>query len=77
MDIQPIVALHGRQDNAGSFDRLIPLLPRNVTVLCLDMPGHGFSSHLPKGQSYYVYWDGITLLRRLSNHYKWNKVGNL
>lgn len=73
-DLQPIVTLHGRQDNAGSFDTLIPLLPDDVSVLCLDMPGHGLSSHYPTSQFYYVYWDGIILLRRIIKHFKWNKV---
>lgn len=73
-EIQPIVALHGRQDNAGSFDNLIPFLPKYISVLCLDLPGHGFSSQYPKGQFYYVHWEGIILLRRVIKHYKWSKV---
>lgn len=68
------MALHGRQDNAGSFDTLIPLLPADISVLCVDMPGHGLSSHYPKGQYYHVYWDGIILLRRIINHFSWSKV---
>ncbi|XP_043472082.1 probable serine hydrolase isoform X4 [Leptopilina heterotoma] len=72
--IQPIVALHGRQDNAGSFDKLMSLMPKSISILCLDLPGHGFSSHYPKGQSYYVHWDGIVLLRRIVRYYKWKKV---
>ncbi|XP_058808679.1 probable serine hydrolase isoform X2 [Phymastichus coffea] len=73
-EIQPIVTLHGRQDNAGSFDRLVPLLPKSYSYLCLDLPGHGFSSHYPNGQFYYVHWEGIILLRRIVNHYKWRKI---
>lgn len=76
-EIQPILTLHGRQDNAGSFDTLVPLMPNDVSVLCLDMPGHGLSSHYPKGQSYYVHWDGVTLLRRIVKHFKWTKVSQL
>ncbi|XP_014237062.1 probable serine hydrolase isoform X2 [Trichogramma pretiosum] len=72
--IQPILALHGRQDNAGSFDKLIPLLSKSISVLCLDLPGHGLSSHYPKGQFYYVHWEGLILLRRIVKHYKWSKV---
>lgn len=68
------MALHGRQDNAGSFDTLIPLLPDDVSILCLDMPGHGLSSHYPTSQFYYVYWDGIIFLRRIIKHFQWNKV---
>ncbi|XP_071630610.1 probable serine hydrolase isoform X1 [Temnothorax longispinosus] len=73
-ELQPILALHGRQDNAGSFDALMPLLSDDVSVLCLDMPGHGLSSHYPKSQFYYVYWDGVIFLRRIIKHFKWNKV---
>jgi len=73
-EVQPILALHGRQDNAGSFDTLMPLLSDDVSILCLDMPGHGLSSHYPKSQFYYVYWDGVIFLRRIIKHFKWNKV---
>ncbi|XP_070514110.1 probable serine hydrolase isoform X3 [Cardiocondyla obscurior] len=73
-EVQPILALHGRQDNAGSFDALMPLLSDDISVLCLDMPGHGLSSHYPKSQFYYVYWDGVMFLRRIIKHFKWNKV---
>ncbi|XP_043524752.1 probable serine hydrolase isoform X1 [Frieseomelitta varia] len=73
-DQQPLVALHGWQDNAGTFDRLIPLLPPNLAILAIDLPGHGLSSHLPTGQFYYVFWDGLIILRRIAKYYKWNKV---
>ncbi|KAK9304763.1 hypothetical protein QLX08_003975 [Tetragonisca angustula] len=74
IDRQPLVALHGWQDNAGTFDRLIPLLPPNLAILAIDLPGHGLSSHLPTGQFYYVFWDGLIILRRIAKYYKWNKV---
>lgn len=35
----PILALHGWQDNCGTFDRLIPLLPPDFYVVCLDFCG--------------------------------------
>ncbi|XP_050465330.1 probable serine hydrolase isoform X2 [Cataglyphis hispanica] len=72
-DEQPIVAIHGWQDNSGTFDNLAELLP-NVAILSIDLPGHGFSSHLPYGQFYYVFWDGVITLRRIVKYYKWNKV---
>ncbi|XP_025989971.1 probable serine hydrolase isoform X2 [Solenopsis invicta] len=72
-DKQPIVAIHGWQDNSGTFDTLAPLLP-NVSILTIDLPGHGFSSHLPVGQFYYIFWDGVLALRRIVKYYKWNKV---
>lgn len=47
----PTLALHGWLDNAASFDGLAPLLP-GLRLVCLDLPGHGRSEHLPPGQSY-------------------------
>ena len=41
--------MHGYMDNAGTFDRLIPLLPDKFYVVAIDLPGHGFSSHVPYG----------------------------
>ncbi|KAK5641240.1 hypothetical protein RI129_009787 [Pyrocoelia pectoralis] len=74
-DVQPILAIHGWQDNAGSFDALAPLLiGPNVSILSIDLPGHGMSSHHPKGQPYYIYWDGLIHTRRIVKHFKWEKV---
>ncbi|XP_011309029.1 probable serine hydrolase [Fopius arisanus] len=72
--IQPVVTLHGREDNSGSFDTLMPKLCKNQSYLCLDLPGHGLSSHLHEGQYYFVYWQGVMLLRRVVRHFQWNKV---
>ncbi|KAI4465962.1 monoacylglycerol lipase [Holotrichia oblita] len=41
-----IVLVHGLLDNAGSFDNLIPLLSEKFCYVCLDLPGHGLSSHI-------------------------------
>ncbi|XP_045773133.1 probable serine hydrolase [Maniola jurtina] len=71
---QPLIAIHGWQDNAGTWDNLIPLLPANTSVLCLDLPGHGLSSPYPKGMLYYIFWDGIVLLRRIVKYFKWQKI---
>ncbi|XP_059049270.1 probable serine hydrolase [Achroia grisella] len=76
-DQQPLIAIHGWQDNAGTWDNLIPLLPINTSVLCLDLPGHGLSTYYPKGMSYYIFWDGIVLLRRIVKHFKWKKISLL
>ncbi|XP_060522533.1 probable serine hydrolase [Cylas formicarius] len=73
--VQPIIALHGWQDNCGTFDKLAPLLKeKGHSLLCLDLPGHGFSSHLPPGHNYYLWWDGIHYLRRIVKDFKWKNI---
>ena len=44
-----ILVVHGILDNAGSFHRLIELLPQNYQYVSIDLPGHGFSSHFSPG----------------------------
>ena len=69
---QPILALHGWMDNAGSFDHIAPLL-KNHSILAIDLPGHGRSSWLPRG---IPYEDKIyaKTLRTIVKHFGWNKV---
>lgn len=43
----PVLVVHGMGDNAGAFDKLIPLLPTTFYYVCVDLPGHGRSSHFP------------------------------
>lgn len=71
---QPVLALHGWQDNAGTFDKLCPLLSPTLSILCIDLPGHGKSSHYPMGMHYYLFWDGISLIRRIVKHFGWQKI---
>ena len=56
---QPVLALHGWQDNAGTWDKLSPYLLPEISILAIDLPGHGLSSHYPPGQMYYLFWDGV------------------
>lgn len=44
---KPVLTTHGRMDNAGCFDRIIPLLPTNFYYICIDLPSHGKSTHFP------------------------------
>ncbi|XP_076231188.1 serine hydrolase-like protein 2 [Calliopsis andreniformis] len=44
-----VLMVHGILDNAGSFDRLLELLPHQYQYVCIDLPGHGFSSPFPPG----------------------------
>ncbi|KAL1497247.1 hypothetical protein ABEB36_008239 [Hypothenemus hampei] len=74
-DIQPIIAIHGWQDNSGTFDDLAPILKeKGHSLLCIDLPGHGFSSHLPPGHKYYLWWDGIHYVRRIVKYFNWNNI---
>ena len=71
------LALHGWLDNAATFDRLAPLLVSrcpNLSLLCLDYPGHGLSSHLPPGQIYH-YLEANRYLRLVVDHLGLDKFG--
>lgn len=64
----PVICLHGWQDNAGTFDKLIPLLDEDIPFICMDFAGHGKSSHRPPGAS----GDGSMYsfdVMRLVNHF--------
>ncbi|KAM9684515.1 serine hydrolase-like protein 2 isoform 5-T6 [Dama dama] len=49
----PVLCLHGWLNNANSFDRLIPLLPKDFHYVAMDFGGHGLSSHYSQGFPYY------------------------
>lgn len=68
---QPILAVHGWMDNAGTFDYLAPLL--DSPILAIDLPGHGLSSWLPRGLPYSedIF---IISMRWVVSNFKWNKV---
>jgi pimeloyl-ACP methyl ester carboxylesterase len=47
-----LMAVHGWLDNANSFMPLMSLLD-DIDLVAVDLPGHGQSSHLPKGAHYH------------------------
>ncbi|AFU97555.1 alpha/beta fold hydrolase [Simiduia agarivorans] len=51
-----VLALHGWLDNCASFDKLAPLL--DVSLLALDLAGHGHSSHRSPQGPYHI-WDDL------------------
>ncbi|XP_052866019.1 probable serine hydrolase [Anopheles cruzii] len=75
-NVRPIVALHGWQDNAGTFDRLIPLLPKHMSFLALDLPGHGLSSRIPDGMMCHAL-DNTFVMFYLMREYGWKKISLL
>lgn len=56
----PVIAVHGFQDNAASFDRLAPALLQGGAqapcraVLALDLAGHGHSAWRAPGVGYFI-----------------------
>nr|CAH0109488.1 unnamed protein product [Daphnia galeata] len=72
----PVLALHGWQDNAGSFDTLAPLLPSKIRLVCLDFCGHGLSSHYPPGM-FLNYYDHVYHVKLVIDYFKWKKVNIL
>nr|XP_017016194.2 probable serine hydrolase [Drosophila takahashii] len=70
---RPILAIHGWLDNLGTFDRLIPLLPDYIGVLCIDLPGHGRSSSIQPRMHYSVY-DYVYIIPRVMREYGWSRV---
>ena len=64
------------KDNAGTFDKLIPLLPRDQSFLAIDLPGHGLSSRVPDGMAYHGV-DNLYLLNFLCKEYNWDKISLL
>ena len=51
--LPPLLALHGWLDNAGSFDRLAPLLADRMHIVAIDLPGHGRSDWRAPGVNYH------------------------
>ncbi|MGL5742996.1 MAG: alpha/beta fold hydrolase [Legionella sp.] len=68
-----VLALHGWLDNANSFLPLAPYLEQDFHLVAVDLPGHGHSSHLPKG-CHYHFFDGIFIVIELINALKLEKV---
>ncbi|KAF1398184.1 Serine hydrolase-like protein 2, partial [Spheniscus magellanicus] len=68
----PVLCLHGWLDNANTFDKLIPLLPRDCYYVAMDFSGHGLSSHRPAGSPYH-FLDYVTDVRRVAAALQWRR----
>ncbi|XP_063222715.1 serine hydrolase-like protein isoform X2 [Bacillus rossius redtenbacheri] len=69
---QPVLVLHGGLDNVNSFDRLVPLLPTSHHFVCIDLPGHGLSSHFPPGLML-DFLDYVSAVVRVADHLRWDR----
>jgi len=72
----PWLAVHGFLDNAGTFDTLLPLFPHNQRIVAIDYPGHGLSSHIPKGATYNEL-ECIGYFERVAKYLGWEKFSFL
>ncbi|XP_074934809.1 serine hydrolase-like protein 2 isoform X2 [Phalacrocorax aristotelis] len=68
----PVLCLHGWLDNANTFDKLIPLLPRDCYYVAMDFSGHGLSSHRPAGSPYH-FLDYVSDVRRVVAALQWRR----
>jgi pimeloyl-ACP methyl ester carboxylesterase len=67
----PTLALHGWLDNAASFDKIAPLLPQ-LHIVAIDLPGHGFSEHLPQSANLHIIDITATAIL-VANHLGWDR----
>ncbi|NXV65187.1 SEHL2 protein, partial [Molothrus ater] len=68
----PVLCLHGWLDNANTFDKLIPLLPRGCYYVAMDFSGHGLSSHRPAGCPYH-FLDYVIDVHRVAAALQWRR----
>ncbi|XP_015276185.1 PREDICTED: serine hydrolase-like protein 2 isoform X2 [Gekko japonicus] len=69
---RPVLCLHGWLDNANTFSRLLPLLPKDCYYMAVDFGGHGLSSHRPPGFPYH-FMDYVGDVHRVVEALKWNR----
>lgn len=67
---QRVLVVHGMLDNAGSFDRILPLLPNDYYYVVIDLPGHGFSSPFPQG-TILNFFDYVMTIRLVLDRLQW------
>lgn len=75
-DGRPVLAIHGWLDNCGTFDALIPLLPKDLRIVAFDIAGHGLSDPFPPDIAY-NFLDSVVAIERVSRRFKWEKFSIL
>ncbi|XP_034044224.1 serine hydrolase-like protein [Thalassophryne amazonica] len=69
---QPVLCLHGWADNCGTFNTLVPLLPKELRYVAVDLPGHGLSTHRPLGV-FYSFPSYVADILRVVDALQWTK----
>uniref|UniRef100_A0A3Q2P435 Serine hydrolase like n=1 Tax=Fundulus heteroclitus TaxID=8078 RepID=A0A3Q2P435_FUNHE len=69
---RPVLCLHGWADNCGTFNTLLPLLPKDFRYVAVDLVGHGRSSHRPPGVLY-AFPSYVMDVCRVVDALQWNK----
>ncbi|XP_024145210.1 serine hydrolase-like protein isoform X1 [Oryzias melastigma] len=68
----PVLCLHGWADNCGTFNTLLPLLPKDRRYVAMDLAGHGCSSHRPPGVLY-SFPSYVLDVRRVVEALRWTR----
>uniref|UniRef100_A0A1B6GZA6 AB hydrolase-1 domain-containing protein n=1 Tax=Cuerna arida TaxID=1464854 RepID=A0A1B6GZA6_9HEMI len=69
----PVLCVHGRNDNLETFSQLLPLLTDSHYYVCIDLPGHGKSTHADKGYILDLIWYTMTV-KRIVDYFNWSKL---
>ncbi|GAA6230233.1 serine hydrolase-like protein [Lates japonicus] len=70
---RPVLCIHGWADNCGTFNTLIPLLPKECRYVAVDLTGHGRSSHRPPGV-FYSFPAYVADVCRVVDALQWSKL---
>lgn len=72
---QPVIAMHGWLDNAGSFDLLAPLM-HGCRIVAFDAAGHGRSGDRSADSAYNI-WQEVGDLLDVADRLGWERFGLL
>lgn len=74
-ELPRMLCVHGWLDNANSFIPLMPYLP-SFDIVSIDLPGHGYSDHLPGGYTLHEMTYQLHLIRNALGWDKCHLVGH-
>ncbi|XP_050422243.1 serine hydrolase-like protein isoform X3 [Adelges cooleyi] len=67
-----VLCVHGIQDNCDTFSTLLPLLPKEYYYVCIDLPGHGHSSHFPQFVPL-EFTNYLSAIKLVKDHFCWSQ----